>query len=360
MIGTENCLDSPAIAFSDRPLFEHQLATGSPTNFDVLGTAALLQRFHQLSLDIQDRLLLKAMYIWPGHAPNIVAQDMKKAAARAVSTKVVFDEYTLLKAGVKRPQVAETLADLQKAGVEVELVNRGGVVRRVLSEFHADHRKVVIADDRALFIEQNLSDDNFRSADIAVEIDRPMIVNPLAEIFDRKYPLKHDQETNCDNETILLEDCGHIGQSLILERAVELVAKAKDSIRLMSPYLPDGAMLEVLYRAYQRDIDVEALVPPYVLNRSRNVFGLINGVARLEAALKGFNIPLRLHDRWMHGKLLVVDDRVAIIGSHNFTNKGVAMGTAELSMQSNNPVLVQNLVNFYQGLRQDSHVPSHN
>jgi cardiolipin synthase A/B len=358
MIEAKASAGSRTSDFFNQPFFEYAIPETPPSNFDVLGTAASLNWFCRFSSAAQDRLWVKAMYLLPGQASNIVVQNMEEAAGRRVNTRGIFDQYTVLKARAKKPKVLATLDGLKSSGVAVELVNRAGVIRKTLPEFHADHRKVIIIDQKALFIEFNISDDNFRSADIAVEVDELSIVNPLAEVFDRKFPLKQDLETNCDNETFLLEDCGQMGQSLILKRAVELVADARESVRLISPYLPDGAMQEALFLAYQRDVDVEAIMPPYAMHHSRSIFGLINEIARFTAALRGFKIPIRLHDRWMHAKLLIVDGKVAIIGSHNFTNKGVAMGTIELSMQSSNPNLVQNLANFYQGLRQDTHQPN--
>lgn len=332
--------------------FEYQIPDTPPANFDVLGTKACLRRIHQFSAEAQDRLWVKFMYLTPGETAELVLEDIEASAYRGLNARLHLDWHTLLRTRSDRTIIEERLSSTRKAGVEIALVNPPGLIKRLLPQSGCDHRKVIIADNKALLIEPNLSDDNFRSADITVEIWDEAIVTRLAEIFDRGL-LKGDCATECTTETTILEDCGRRGKSLILARSVDLVASAQKNVKMMSPYLPDGQMLEQMHHQSKR-VNVEVIVPPNAIVHSWNIFGWVNDAARLTAKIRGFEIPVRLHERWGHFKALIIDDKIVVVGSHNFTNKGVMVGTAELSIQSTHPTLVSNMLNFYQGIRADT------
>ncbi|MBI4084764.1 MAG: hypothetical protein HY431_02560 [Candidatus Levybacteria bacterium] len=52
----------------------------------------------------------------------------------------------------------------------------------------------------------------------------------------------------------------------------------------------------------------------------------------------------------MHAKILLVDRAIALLGSHNFSSKGVIMRTAELALQSSDTHLIANLSDFYNSI----------
>lgn len=54
--------------------------------------------------------------------------------------------------------------------------------------------------------------------------------------------------------------------------------------------------------------------------------------------------------RYLHAKCMIFDmkdgRRIAITGSHNFSNVGVALGTREIALQTENPEVISQLENF--------------
>lgn len=90
------------------------------------------------------------------------------------------------------------------------------------------------------------------------------------------------------------------------------------------------------------------VVSPYHTTDKKTWFWLANRVTELATGMRQLQFPIRFHDRWVHAKLLVVDDNIAIFGSHNLLNKGVLLSTRERSIAAKNSELVENLVRYFE------------
>jgi cardiolipin synthase len=95
---------------------------------------------------------------------------------------------------------------------------------------------------------------------------------------------------------------------------VEVLHNAKRRVWMMTPYfVPDAAVLLALTNAALSGLDVRLLVP------RRNDNPLVRAAARsfypelLDAGVRVFEFQPRM----LHGKALLVDDEIAVIGSAN-------------------------------------------
>lgn len=62
-------------------------------------------------------------------------------------------------------------------------------------------------------------------------------------------------------------------------------------------------------------------------------------------------IPLHVLHQMVHAKLTIFDTNLAVIGSHNLSEKGVMMRTAEIALFTKNKRLLQNLSEYFDKLK---------
>lgn len=188
----------------------------------------------------------------------------------------------------------------------------------------------------------NLAREHFKMLDCMVEFTDPNIVRPLVDEFARINDNRRTKsaEVVCTDDTSLLIDA--LGdKSIITDKAIEVVNAAQESLHVMSALHPEGKFLDALNSARERGVHVAFItVDP-------KLAGLMWGgqiwFIDVKATVRGKRIPLLFPDeKLVHGKMIVADEREAIIGSSNFT----PASHEELSVYSNNPTLVKNLVGF--------------
>lgn len=196
-----------------------------------------------------------------------------------------------------------------------------------------EHGKMIIADKKAVLI----STGNFNSSNLCnlsrnpskcnrdftmIERD-PRVVNLLSYVFEsdfkgESYDLKKLlSESGLKNRVTI--------SPLSLEPLVELVGSAKHSIRVQNQYLKEKQLNQALFEAAKRGVKVEITLaslcsfgPP----NSRDSENSKTLFQSFEAA--GFSVrflPSRFKINgkpgYMHAKAIVIDDRVAWVGSVN-------------------------------------------
>lgn len=198
----------------------------------------------------------------------------------------------------------------------------------------------------------NLAREHFNMLDVMVKITNPQIVDKIIEEFDRVGENRRTQseEIPCAEDTSLLVDALS-DKSIIMQKTIEAIRNASRSIYIMSAFHPSGALLVELNEARKRGVHVA-----YITVHPR-VAGLLWGgqsfLTDMVAVARRRKIPLiypahvsettgQLHPDLVHGKVLVVDEVLATVGSHNFVDQP----HEELSLASRDPELVRNLTRF--------------
>ncbi len=298
--------------------------------------------------EANERVEIKTMTLEHGHATDPIINSLKKGAQRGIGTVLRADKVAPTISGDS--SIPEQVDEADLPQVQFQLVNPPTLVQKIplLGRLMGrDHRKSYIVDDTAWFGGLNLENSNFSDLDFMVKITKPGIVNALVREFERKDKPKNDYMVECDAQTKLLVDVGKRGQSLILDTATELVRKAEKLVQVFSLLLPDGKFASALEDARKRGVDLspvtgraDALGVP--------ISRLIQKIYEVYFERFHSQIPLIRDDHVVHAKLLIVDGKTVLFGSHNLSTLGVLAGTAEMAILSENPELVRSLERFFQ------------
>jgi phosphatidylserine/phosphatidylglycerophosphate/cardiolipin synthase-like enzyme len=239
---------------------------------------------------------------------------------------------------------------LDKHGAEIRIVNPiKNIQSKLIFIRGRNHIKIASVDDTAWIGSMNFSEDQFEIENFVVKITDPRIVMAIQKQFlqvNENRP-KIDYEVKCTENATLLVDSGRQRKSIILDQATEAVNKAQEQILFLSQFMPEGKFLKALHDAHKRGVKLVCLQSDTkeedFLGRSLNTFN------RLKA--KQHSIPVNtVPNKRIHSKLLITDT-TAFFGSHNFSDTGVNNKTEEMDIKTTEPVLVKNLVEYFQKLQ---------
>lgn len=301
----------------------------------------------------------------PGEITDSFFSIFIKASEKGLHVKINIDYYSLLfvnasfsylplfnkeKERLRRDAIIsriQSIDELRRKNIDVQMLNKPTVLERLFPAKGRNHMKMVIVDDIAYMGGINFHEDNFKCDDFMVKISDPVIVRFLKEIFlkNHHHEQLHDITLQSDEKTTMLVDGGKPGSSIILSHAVNLIYSAQENIFLSTAFYPDGELVDAMHDAKKRGVKMTIIVPSF-----KNVDGIAAAVNRTETFLmtiKGKKIPLLKNKRKMHSKCILVDGKKVLFGSHNFSKRGVQMGTVELAMESTETQLIANIQKYF-------------
>jgi len=212
-----------------------------------------------------------------------------------------------------------------------------------------NHIKLYMVDEKIAWMGGvNLFDDAFKKVDLMVRFEEKDIVNALHQQFFMVNRLRSvaDYAKKLGDNFTLFVDTGKIEQSIIYAEALKQIEQAKGSIVFMSQFVPDGVLLNQLIAATKRGVGVEVFTSP-----GKNVlftkYPTKLAYAFFRLRIKGHPaIVFRHLPRDVHAKLLIIDGKTALFGSHNYTYTGVLFGTEEIMMETTDTELVKQIQSF--------------
>jgi phosphatidylserine/phosphatidylglycerophosphate/cardiolipin synthase-like enzyme len=154
-----------------------------------------------------------------------------------------------------------------------------------------------------------------------------------------------------DNSSIFV-DSGLRGQSVIFDQALALIDSAEKWLVITCQFFPNSITARHLTMAAKRGVKVE------VVYSHPKHHGLIAGLGQQISILRErtrvpkslFQHALSRKDPMLHAKLIACDKGV-MIGSHNYVQAGVLLGTAEIALLCRNEKLARNAVkSLHRGL----------
>lgn len=253
--------------------------------------------------------------------------------------------------------------NLRDIGINLVFINpRTRLFEKYFPVIGADHRKGAQVDDRVFYFGGlNFDDTTADCAEFMVKFTGD-VATKLAHVYDKINLglIKQDQKSPLSTDMWLLVDAGIKNQSLILDTAVDLINSSEHCVENTAAYMPDGKIAEALSKTHARNIHVEVLthIPrfqkpiPFTWN---SLNWLIIQSNSFEIFLKRFNIPILKNPfRVAHAKLLILDRKWALFGSHNLLDKSVRVGTAEWAILTSDRVLINNLVCQYLDFRTET------
>ena len=194
------------------------------------------------------------------------------------------------------------------------------------------HNKFCVIDNNAVItgsFNPTDNDNNYNNNNIAVFYSNTLAKNYDDE-FDElwngrfgegnkvKYPILYINDIKIENyfcpEDCSLELSSSISKDSGLYKIIDLIKNSKESVRVASFTFTHEAIADELIKADSRGINVTILTE----NRQRNVKG--SQYQRVKSF--GLNIKLDGNKYTMHHKFIIIDDKIIITGSPNFTLGG--------------------------------------
>ena len=295
------------------------------------------------------RIVIAAMVLLWGERTAPIFIMLQDALKRGVKVTILFDDYTRMrhlygvygKRGAERlKQTFRTLEDLSAQGAKICKFGKIGLI----PQKGRCHIKVVVIDNLSYsFGGTNFIDEGFDIADYMLTSNSKAVADCLAELVERichAQPPLPDGEVKLDKQYRVLFDGGRTGRSLIFERACELAAQAH-RVLYASQMVPSGQLARLLHetdatiltnRAEQMD-PIPGIAQAFDLQKFR-INNAYTGTAVIHAKIILFELP--------------GNKKALLVGSHNYSYRGVAFGTQEIALHSTDPELWEKLYNFVQ------------
>ena len=219
----------------------------------------------------------------------------------------------------------ETRAALQAAKIEVRDSN---------PEFALTHQKSMVIDEESGFVESLNWEtrDLTETRDYAVVTTHGIEVQQMIACFESDW---HREKFLPDASSRLIW-CPNNGR----ERIADFIESAKHSLWLQNERYQDTVIIERLVRAMRRGVRVHILArPPHTLKKDTLMEGvgglrIMHDVGAKVHALKGMKL---------HAKMIVADDKRAVIGSINLS-PGSFDARRELAIETDSHHVIKRLI----------------
>lgn len=199
-------------------------------------------------------------------------------------------------------------------------------------DYYRNHRKSVVIDGRIAYIGGVNIADRYRHGlpwgcwrDTMIRIEGPAAAAvQRAYLSDWCYATKQllssrsyfPDLTKAGNMPVRIITSGPIGPGhSILDFTINLLSHATSYVWFESPYfIPPAPLREACYAAARRGVDIRILIPP------RGDRGEATQLASKSFFSEAFDAGVKIatySDGYMHSKLIVADDSIAVVGSCN-------------------------------------------
>jgi cardiolipin synthase len=139
-------------------------------------------------------------------------------------------------------------------------------------------------------------------------------------------------------------DAGVPKQSTIYDHALQLIDDAQEWIFLTCQFFPGGETASHLYAAHKRGVAVRIIYShPHTHGQKAFMHYAYNAVQRLQLPAQFF-IDRRPKDAPLLHAKVVATDTGAMVGSHNYVEQGVWLGTAEIALLSHDKAFSEQLI----------------
>jgi cardiolipin synthase len=214
-----------------------------------------------------------------------------------------------------------------------KLTHVGIKVRDSSPAFQLTHQKSMVIDEEIGFVESF----NWETRDLTVTRDYAVVTTHKTEVAEMDACFEADWErkefTPSPHSELIW--CPNNGR----ERIADFIDSAKHSLWLQNERYQDTVIIERLVRAVRRGVRLHILArPPHTLKKDKLVEGvgglrIMHDVGAKVHALKGLKL---------HAKMILADDRRAIVGSINLS-PGSFDGRRELAIETDAHHVVKRL-----------------
>lgn len=309
---------------SGHPVYDHTVATYFPLGED---------KFKQLLVELSNAkkfIFMEYFIIKDGIMWDSVLEILKKKVKEGVEVRVMYDGLcTFTDVPANYPKV------LRKYGIQTKVY---GAIKPVLStvQNNRDHRKIAVIDGRVAFTGGvNLADEYINEQkrfghwkDTAVMLQGEAVRSftlmfltmwNIDEKRQEKYekyllPAKAFQNIPSDGFVMPYGDCPFDDFYVAKHIYLDILNTANRYVYIMTPYLIlDNETIEALCYAARRGVDVKIILPH--IPDKKYAFWLAKSYQ--EELLAGGVKIYEYTPGFVHAKVMVADDNMAVIGSSN-------------------------------------------
>lgn len=380
-------VECPQTIESNRPQREQ-------VNFAVRNPMDFLRSFHSKAESMfrenpngselppeEKKIWIKSMGVEYSHGTGILFHCLKKGAELGYDARLYLDEYSnwtydgelipilnfynyLRILGIQNPDAEEMKLEMELrkpiADEEIKRIEDSGVKVLTLNTFpkilfpiniarHRNHQKLAVAGNAAWLGGMNFYEHSFSDIDLMVEFTDPRIVEKIANEIPRVGNERRtkDARIDCNGGVSVLIDCGNPGKSIGYTTGLEVVRNTQKTLLFTSEVEPEGEFQQALNDAYKRGVNIIDIRnnPEKVelIMVAKGVLGKLSG----KQVKPIYPITYAIADLLSHQKILISDNKRALVGSHNFYKTFVKYGTAEALVDTTNETLVKNLTEHF-------------
>ncbi len=340
-------------------------------SFELQNPIEFIKDFQKEAKKAKKRIWIQTMFFEVCKRTKVFEEALINGAKRKLDVQVVIDWSNKRSVGTKihfypllpiRKQKREKLKlfskeskamfkRLEESGAKVLFANQPGVNGSIIPFLKRNHSKIFIIDDAVWIGGINLNDKAFDNIDFMIKFKNKKILSAIEKQFPQVYIKKaQNYLVDLDDNYRLLYDNGRYNKSIIYNYAIEMIKRAKEEIIFVSQYVPDGPLLEALTKKANERVNV-IIITSHKEHKVFTKFPYKPLYKRLKKKIKYNPYVKIVHcSKKVHAKLLMVDKREVIFGSHNFFRPIVLAGTQEISIHSKDNKLIKTLDKFSRSL----------
>lgn len=276
-----------------------------------------------------------------------IMELLKAKAKEGVEVYIIYDHF-----GSERHLNRKYMNELKAAGVRISVFDPQKISLLNSNFNFRNHRKAIVIDGYIGFVGGlNLGDEyNHQSKKFGFWRDTHLLVRgngvtSIQNVFVKDWyyvtggilnkPLDKTVEA-FPGLFAILESGPDFEVGLIKDAYFKMIAQAKQSIRIVTPYLiiePD--MMTALRIAAKSGVRIQLLVP------GKHDFAMVGSATRsYYEQLLGYGVRIYEYtDRFVHSKILIIDDQTASVGSVNFDPRSFHINFEVTAVFSNESVL---------------------
>jgi cardiolipin synthase len=278
-------------------------------------------------------VLVQFYIVRDDHSSRALRDALIAKARSGVRVHFLYDEIGCL----KLPR--GYLDAMRRESIEVSAFRTMQGIRNRFQVNFRNHRKLLVVDGRTGFIGGlNLGDEYLKYRDTHLRIDGPAAqqiqltfrkdwywaTRRLPEVSDQIQPARgHDQAVSITNTgpADTLPNCSVLFTTLI--------NSAVDRVWITSPYfVPDDILSRALQAAALRGVDVRLLLPGQADQLLVELASFTYYGDMTDCGVRLYRYP----DRFMHQKVILIDDRLAGVGTVNLDNRSLYLNFEETAL----------------------------
>jgi cardiolipin synthase len=188
--------------------------------------------------------------------------------------------------------------------------------------YFRNHRRTVVIDDHLCYTGSVCFSDHMREwRETMVRVSSKEVAGDMSHKFERMWRLS-EHGVFGKREKMPIKDVSYLthaplpGRRQLYRKMLEVIREAKEEILITTPYfIPDHRLLRTLEKARKRNVRIAILVPHPSNHEYVDWAGDFDKTVCMQRGIEFY-----FYRGMIHSKTMVVDDKIALVGSMNMDN----------------------------------------